>query len=291
MGLKNKFMQIKNSSQQLSNLIEKEISAEKKEWLDEKISKIKEDKSSKELYLTYSLIASKIDKTILENQTESSELTDYLALHKASALEIARIYLLTQVLEVDPEFFISKVANIIQIADKSELATFLKYLILLPNPENFKSTAVDSLRTNIASVFDALALNNPYPGQFFNDQQWNQMFLKAAFMQRDLTQISDIDKRANKDLARIISDYAHERWAASRDIDPFFWRPVTNFLDESLLADMKRLLESQNPLENKVAGILCYNSENKEAQDLLKKYPPIWEEAKSNNLNWNTLKK
>ena len=284
-------MQIKNSSQQLSNLIKREVSADKREWLDHKINKIIEEKSSKELYLTYSLLASKIDKTTLQSQGESSELTRYLTLHQASILEIARIYLLTQILEADPDFFNSKVANIIQIADKSELATFLKYLILLPNPESFKSTAVDSLRTNIASVFDALALNNPYPGQFFNDQQWNQMFLKAAFMQRDLTQISDIDKRANKDLARIISDYAHERWAASRDIDPFFWRPVTNFLDKTLLEDMKRLLESQNPLENKVAAILCYNSENEEAQQLLKKHPSIWEEAKLNNLNWNTLKK
>ena len=159
-------------------------------------------------------------------------------------------------MEADNDFFAPKVANIIQVADTGELETFLKFLILLPNPENYKSAAVDALRTNISTVFNAIAFHNPYPSLFFNDQQWNQMYLKTAFMQGDLSAILDIDERANKDLARIISDYAHERWAASRDIDPYFWRPVSKFLDDTLLLDMKRLLESGNPTENKGGSIM-----------------------------------
>src|SRR5690606_6398077 len=155
-----------------------------------------------------------------------------------------------------------------QVADTSELVTFLKYLMLLPNAESFRATAVATLRTNVSTVFDAIALNNPYPSKYFNDQQWNQMYLKAAFMQRDLSKIVDIDKRANADLARIISDYAHERWAASRDIDPYFWRPVPQFLDDRLLSDMERLLNSDNVAEKMVGALCCYLSDNGRAKSL-----------------------
>src|SRR5690606_33852490 len=176
------------------------------------------------------------------------------------------IYLLADVLMADPEFFAPKVNNIIQVADTSELETFLKYLILLPDAERFKTTAVATLRTNVSTVFDAIALNNPYPSKYFNDQQWNQMYLKAAFMQRDLSKIADIDKRANRDLARIISDYAHERWSASRNIDPYFWRPVSQFLEGQLLLDMERLLNSGNVSEKKAGALCCYRSDNEKAR-------------------------
>ncbi len=176
------------------------------------------------------------------------------------------------------------------MADTRELETFLRYLVLLPKPDFFRNTAVEALRTNIATIFDAISMENPYPAKYFNDQQWNQMYLKAAFMERDLSKIQSIDERANKDLARIISDYAHERWAASRKIDPMFWRPVSKFIDDVLLADMERLLASDNSAENRAGALCCFHSENEKAQALLDDYPVIKDEIASEKINWNTLK-
>src|SRR5690606_13038936 len=206
-------MLFKNVSEDLKKVLDYNYEAGLFQWLEDKIQHIVLAKSTKDLYLVYSLLASKIENNqsvSLPNQ--ESETFQYLHNHHANHLEVGRIYILVRVLESDAEFFTSKVANIIQIADTTELETFLKYLILLPNPEAFKYVAVDALRTNITPVFDAISLNNPYPTLFFDDKQWNQMYLKAAFLQRDLSAILDIDKRANKDLARIISDFAHERW-------------------------------------------------------------------------------
>ena len=116
------------------------------------------------------------------------------------------------------------------------------------------------------------------------------MFLKTAFMQGDLNAILDIDKRANKDLARIISDYAHERWAAGRTIDPHFWRPVPKYIGEALLEDMKRLLNSEDSFENKAGVLCCYYSENQKAKNLLNEHQNWVQKIENKSLSWETLK-
>ncbi len=283
--------QLKNVAEQLLDIILGKFTAEHKKWLQEKVALIIENKSTKDLYLTYSLLASKVkEKEASELLDAVSDVQKYLREKDATLLEIARIYLLVAVLEADDSFFEPKVANIIQVADKAELETFLKFLVLLPNPENYKSTAVDALRTNIVSVFDAITLKNPYPGLYFSDEEWNQMYLKAAFLERDLSKINDVAIKANKELARIISDYAHERWAAGRNVDPYFWRPVTKFLDQGLLKDMSRLFNNESVLVKKSASLCCFYSDNKEAKELLSNYPKLLQLIKNKELSWETLK-
>ena len=284
-------MQLENVDQNLLEIIDGHVTADAKSWLKDKINLIVGNQSAKDLYLTYSLIPSKVDLVDdLKFPSNISDLNSYLSVQKANSQQITRIYLLCKVLQADKAFFTSKVAKLIEVADTSELETFLKFLIVLPNPEDYKNTAVEALRTNISTVFNAIAHNNPYPTQFFDDQQWNQMFLKTAFMQGDLSAILDIDKRANKDLARIISDYAHERWAAGRDIDPDFWRPVPKFIGASLLDDMARLLKSNNSDENRAGALCCYYSENQEAKNLLIGHQNLILQIENKDLSWETIK-
>lgn len=260
-------------------------------WLKVKIESLKENKSSKDLFMTYSLLNVKFDAAnVISFDALDTTSSRYLSGHNATMLQVSRIYFLAEVLSQDIEFYTPKVANIIQVADTGELETFLKFLVLLPNPESYKQTAVEALRTNIATIFDAISLNNPFPAEYFNDQQWNQMFLKAAFMERDLSQIASIDERANEDLARIISDYAHERWAAGRKIDPLFWRPVSKFLNEQLLGDMKTLLNSDDVVENLAGALCCYYSENEKALALLNGKPELKHKIADGHTTWNTIK-
>lgn len=283
-------MLFENTSEDLKNLLDKNYTSEVIGWLESKITEITENKSVKELYLTYSLIGSKVsNETKLLYSSNDSNIFNYLKNHNANQLQLGRIYLLVKVLESDSDFFTPKISNIIQVADTAELETFLKFLIILPNPVNYKSTAVDALRTNITPVFDAISLNNPYPSVYFDDAQWNQMYLKAAFMQRDLSLIIDVDKKANKELSRIISDFAHERWAASRDVDPLFWRPVGKFIDEGLLNDMRKLFESSNKNERIAAALCCYASDNDEAKKLLNNYPELKQKIDQQEISWETI--
>jgi len=210
----------KTSKEYLSDILKLNLEKTEFEWLMDAITRVVNAKSKKDLYISYSLCTSKIkDRPISDFGDENFQWESYLKQQKASTLEMSRIFMLLSVLELE-EVFLKPVQQLIQISDKTELETFLKYLVLLPKPEHFKFAAVEALRTNIATVFNAISQMNPYPSRYFTTAEWNQMYLKSAFMQQDLKRIPEVEKMANKDLTRIISDYAHERWAASRDIDP-----------------------------------------------------------------------
>ena len=284
-------MHHKDTGEELTNILKKSLPEDTFNWYQDKISEIINDKSAKDLYLFYSLLRKKIPIDVNADTREVSvELDDFLRLKSINLLELSRIVVLIKILLADEDFFAPKVAKLIEVADTSELETFLKYLIFIPKAENYKKVGVEALRTNIETIFCAIALNNPYPSAYFNDQEWNQMYLKAAFMQLDLSNILDIEKRANKDLTRIISDYAHERWAASRQIDPFFWRPVSNYIEGDLLEDMKHLFQSKDSLENHAAALCCFYSNNSEAKALLDKYPNLKNNIANKSITWKNLK-
>ncbi|NJC27973.1 EboA domain-containing protein [Neolewinella antarctica] len=259
-------------------------------WFRAKIESIIGQESVRELYLTYSLLANKIGGERGAVFSGSGNATEYLKTQLATPLEVARIYLLSTVLRANDEFFQPKVANLIEVSDTSELVTLLRFLSLLPNPATFSATAVEALRTNITTVFEAISLDNPYPADHFNDEQWNQLYLKAAFMQLDLSRILRVEERANEKLARIVSDFAHERWAAGRTVDPLFWRPVTNFVDAARLNDVRRLLTSEDPTERRAGALCCFHSGSDQAKESLKNNPELSDQLTSGALTWKTLK-
>ena len=283
-------IEIKNfESKHLKNLLKNNLKDKIWDWYSEKLNYIIKNESSKDLFLMYSICGTKIKELNFTYENNKEELS-YLNIQKANLLELSRIYMLVEVLKKKRDFFLDKVKNLFHIADKREMETFLKFLIFLPEPKDFHFHAVDALRTNISSVFDAIAINNPYPSLYFTNEEWNQMYLKAAFMERNIKDILNIEERANMDLARIISDYAHERWAASRDINPQIWQPTTKFLNEILLEDMNVLFKSKNVEENKAAALCCYHSNNDLAKKKLDKYPKLKNLILSNKLTWENFK-
>ena len=64
------------------------------------------------------------------------------------------------------------------------------------------------------AVFEAVAHRSPYPREQFAENRWNHMVLKALFVGSALHPIQGLEERANPALARMLCDYAHERWAA-----------------------------------------------------------------------------
>lgn len=279
----------KTSKDYLSDILKLNLSEPEFHWLTSAVAQISKAKSRKDLYITYSLCTSKIeDRPITDFGSQDFEWKDYLEIQKASTLEISRIFILSSVLEAGDEF-LKPVQQLIQVADKTELETFLKYLVLLPEPKSFKFAAVEALRTNIATVFNAISQYNPYPSEYFTSAEWNQMYLKAAFMQQDLKKIPEIEKMANKDLTRIISDYAHERWAASRDVDPMFWRPVSDFVEGGLVDDIERLFKSDEEREQKAATLVCFHSNSNESKKLLNTYDTHLQKVEKGDITWKNL--
>ncbi len=116
-------------------------------------------------------------------------------------------------------------------SDVAEMIALYRGLPLYPEPESLAFEAGEGLRSNIRAVFEAIAHNNPYPRDQFDEHRWNHMVLKALFIDSELAPIIGLDQRANPELARILIDYARERWAAGRPVTEEFWRPVRPFAD------------------------------------------------------------
>ena len=277
-------------SLQLKKIIYPVLAQDMQEWLDARLHKTLHPASGRELFLTYSLIGRKFPASLIPITEEpGNPLLEYLRQHQPDQISLARIFLLSEALEADRNYFVPKVGQLIQVADTSELITFLRYLYYLPEGASFVNAGVEALRTNIADVFDAIALDNPYPANYFDEQQWNQMYLKAAFMERDLLRIREVSRRGNAKLARIISDYAHERWAASRKVDPLIWQPVGPFLDENLMGDMERLLGSEDLREQRAGYLCCRASKYPQASEAISTHK-LAQTYKTTPFDWEDLK-
>lgn len=116
-------------------------------------------------------------------------------------------------------------------SDVAEMIALYRGLPLYPEPEALHFECGEGLRSNLKPVFEAIAHNNPFPRDHFDDHRWNHMILKALFVDSTLAPITGLDGRANPELARILIDYANERWAAGRPVTDELWRPVRPFAD------------------------------------------------------------
>lgn len=65
--------------------------------------------------------------------------------------------------------------NLFATADVNELAALYASLPLLPYPETHVKRAAEGVRTSITSIFDAIALRNPYPRDYLPEPAWNQL--------------------------------------------------------------------------------------------------------------------
>lgn len=102
--------------------------------------------------------------------------------------------------------------------DAREQQSWLRALPLWPEGAAFLPQAIESCRTNIIPVFEALACENPYPAAHFPERNFNQLVLKALFNAIALSRVVGLDSRLNPELSRMARDYAAERRAAGRAV-------------------------------------------------------------------------
>lgn len=174
-------------------------------------------------------------------------------------------------------------------ADVGELVAFYRGLPLYPDPPRHALRAAEGVRSNMRVVFEAVAHRNPYPAEHFAESVWNQMVLKALFVGTRLDLIAGLDTRANPTLARMLSDYAHERWAASRPVSPELWRCVGPFASGPVLDDFRRLLERGTGVEQQAAALALATAADPEAGMLLGAYPTLAEAVRAGRLDWESL--
>ncbi len=156
--------------------------------------------------------------------------------------QAARAVLLAQLPAQDGAALVAAVDALAARADGQELIALYQALPLLPEPVLWRDRAAEGVRSNMRPVFNAAALDNPYPAEQLDDQRWNQLVLKALFLEAPTHRIHGLIARANPTLAQMLGQYARERWAAGRRIPPGLWRGVVTHVDEERVADLRRAL-------------------------------------------------
>jgi hypothetical protein len=115
------------------------------------------------------------------------------------------------------------------------------------------------------------------------------MVLKALFIGVPLHPVDGLERRSNSELARMLLDYAHERWAAGRSVSPELWRCVGRYLDSRGVADLRRVLADEDPWQRRAGALALADSPLPEAAALLATVPDLALELKESELSWETF--
>lgn len=261
------------------------------QWLRDAVAGLADGGTDRELFRCVSLVSRKLGKAPLGLDRE--------ALATAAALrpgwdpsswridQAARVRLLLAA-ATDSDRFVRRLDQLCATADVDELVAFYRGLPLYPDAPRHRLRAAEGLRSNMKVVFEAVAHGNPYPAEQLAQDAWNQMVLKALFVGSALDPIVGLDQRANAALARMLSDYAHERWAARRPVNPELWRCVGPFAAGPLLDDLQRLLERGTPPEQAAAVLALGSAGDAQAQRLLARHAGLSDREAAGAIGWTT---
>jgi hypothetical protein len=189
----------------------------------------------------------------------------------------------------DSAEFSRRLDRLCSAADIGELVAYYRGLPLYPDQPRHVLRAAEGVRSNMRVVFEAVAHRNPYPSEQFAEPAWNQMVLKALFVGTRLDPVVGLDRRRNANLARMLSDYAHERWAASRPVSPELWRCIGPFAMGALLDDFRRLLAKGTEPERQAAALALLESPDPAARPLIEAESELAAAARAGRFSWSTL--
>lgn len=203
--------------------------------------------------------------------------------------QATRSLMLLSLPSTDAAGYGEKMEKVFNAADVGESVVLYQTLPLYPHPERFVNQAAEGLRSNMTSVFEAVALRNPFPAEYFEENTWNQMVLKCCFVDSPLHLIWGLDACANETLAQMLVDYAHERWAAGRTLTHELWRPVGPFAANDVIEDLERVLNDPDPVQQKAGALALSMSPDPRAKELLGKRPDLHQQIESGALTWDSI--
>lgn len=230
---------INRSKTLLTSWLASKVSADSLAWLNQQVEKMEDGVlANKILFTSFSAVPrylgkEKLHLSIEKLQTANELIEGWIPINWTCE-QAGRTLLLLSFPHGDREQYRTVVDRIVTSADVGEAIAFYQSLALLPYPEEFQMRAAEGIRTNMTSVFNAVALDNPYPANYLDDLAWNQMVLKALFVGSPLHRIYGLERRNNQKLSQMLVDYASERLAANRSVNSELWKLAMPFQAEAV---------------------------------------------------------
>jgi hypothetical protein len=203
--------------------------------------------------------------------------------------QVARILFVLASYVGAEDSFAARLDARVRSGEIGEQIALYRGLPLYPQSAAVLKTAADGVRSAVQPIYEAVAHCSPYPFEQFSEAMWNQMVVKALFIGSTLGPIQGLDERRNADLARMLVDYAHERWAAGRPVSPELWRCVGPF-GESYMDELLRVFESTTGIERQAAALALSECPAPDALAVLESDPALWRNIRAGRLGWHSLK-
>ncbi|KQR69627.1 EboA domain-containing protein [Pedobacter sp. Leaf176] len=188
---------------------------------------------------------------------------------------LARVWLLSVHSFADAEKSHRLIEQLFLAPEMNEAEALYSALPFLAKPETWVKRCAEGIRSNIGSVLESIMENNPYPSKYLNEAAWNQLVLKAFFTEKNISKINGLDERANKQLALTLSDYARERYAAGRQVNPQLWRLAGPFIDGQIFDAIKIGLNNHDRLEHEAIALAISESDYEPAKAYISQIPEL----------------
>ena len=226
-------------------------------WLGEQLGKLGGEVRDRDLYLALGLVPSKLGKADLDLSAADLEAA---AQARAgwdprgwSIDQAARILILLHAGGTGA-VFAQRFTQLCRTADVAEAIAFYRGLPLYPDPSGSRPRRRRA-RAPTCGRCSKRSRTAPLSQGAVRREPLESHGAEGAVRRQHTAPDPGLDERANPTLARMLCDYAHERWAAGRPVSPELWRCVGPHADAEALGDLQRVLATGGAIERKAAAL------------------------------------
>lgn len=232
----------------IADLIRQQLSAEEWDALASEVSQIAENPAPGRLARVFATLPRKIknaDRLVSLGTVQGVGPNDMpLVVQDWSLARLARVWVLLHIPPMDQVSYQKLIEQLFTYGEVEELVALYAALPVYHYPEAWQQRCAEGVRSNMGSVRQAVLLENHYPSRYLDEGLWNQLVLKAFFTDEYIPRIVGLLERNNEALAQTLVDYAYERAAAFREINPMLWILVAPYIDERAFALMSQRIAS-----------------------------------------------
>jgi hypothetical protein len=275
---------------QIHTILTQRLDPDAIQWLTQTIQHSQEEYSDRFFLTAFSLLPRQLGKEtsqprLMETSRLIQDCPDWSPAHWSLETLGRSLLLLSQPVDRLESLF----SRLYSTGSVNEQVALLQVLPLLAENDRYLYWAQEGFRSHITAVFNAIALNNPYPTRYFDSMIWNQLILKAIFVGSPLHLIRGLDDRANAQLTRMSIDYVHERWAAGRQVTPEIWRLIGPFVKADDRHDLNHALRMPDKLQRSAVALLCAQSNLSEISNIMTHYPDLQQSIESGLVTWEYI--
>jgi hypothetical protein len=206
------------------------------QWLDAEIARQCDQVDERSLGMTLGMIPRKIGRIDLSLSPGDGAAACVLRARWRPGLwstdEAARVAILLATYRSDDETFATRVDRLCVTGELTEHVAYLKGFAIFPGAEKLCARAREAVRSSATPIFQAIACDNPYPFDHFDEAAWNQMVVKCVFNGLSIETMVGLTERRNPELVAMLRDLVSERHAAGRPLP----EPVHRYIEGTLTA-------------------------------------------------------